>query len=185
MVRKLGILVVSWALVLVSMGLGSASDEKKAAQTPALDQEATFEMREVSAFGLTGQAGRKAYVMGRGQSVQCSTEPDKEVKVYPKLKSKHPFYGKVKFGASRANPKAGVEYHFVIDESGEGPSEPKPVESKSGDSKPGGTSSLLKTLASSLPARGPQPVRCARASSQARRRSPTTVSTSTPTATLT
>ena len=89
MVRKLGILVVSWALVLVSMGLGSASDEKKAAQTPALDQEATFEMREVSAFGLTGQAGRKAYVMGRGQSVQCSTEPDKEVKVYPKLKSKH------------------------------------------------------------------------------------------------
>ena len=56
----------------------------------------------------------------------------------------------MKFGASRANPKAGVEYHFVIDESGEGPSEPKPVESKSGDSKPGGTSSLLKTLASSL-----------------------------------
>ena len=47
-----------------------------------------------------------------------STKPYKEVKAYPKLKSKHPLYGKVAFDIDLSNRK-GIEFHFVLDESGE------------------------------------------------------------------
>ena len=41
-----------------------------------------------------------------------------EVKAYPELKSKKPLYGVIKFDHDYLDPKSGVEYHFVIDESG-------------------------------------------------------------------
>ncbi len=89
--RKLWMLVPFWALVLVSVGLTGTAEEKKAAQPAASDKEATFELRDVSAF----QTGRSPYVMLRGQRVECSSEPDKQVNAYPKLKSKHPLYGRL------------------------------------------------------------------------------------------
>lgn len=154
--RNLEIVAACWALALGCAGLAGAAEEKKAVQPADPDKEATFELREVSAF----QTGRSPYAMLLGQRAECGAEPDKQVKAYPQLKSKHPLYGKVKFGANWTDPKAGTEYHFVIDESGERPAQAKPAEAKpvapkSGedkpaDKKPAKSSSLLKALASSL-----------------------------------
>jgi hypothetical protein len=155
MVRSLGVVFAAAAVVLAAAGLGSAADEKKAVRTPAPDKAATFAMREVSAFAAVRQPGRNAYTIARGQTVQCGSEPDRQVKAYPKLKSNHPLYGKVRFGATRLNPDAGVEYQFVIDESGEKPAESKSGHSKPGDagsggSKLGAVASFVNELASSL-----------------------------------
>jgi hypothetical protein len=79
-------------------------------------EEAVFEMRERSA--LTPERGPSGQMLTRGQYAECGTTPFKEVKAYPKLKSKHPLYGKVKFDPDPANRK-GVEFYFVLDESDE------------------------------------------------------------------
>lgn len=78
------------------------------------DGEAVFEMREVSPFEATG-----SQVLVQGQYARCETGPNESVKVYPELKSKQPLYGVVKFSRNHVKPEAGVEYHFVIDESGD------------------------------------------------------------------
>lgn len=85
------------------------------AQVPSAraDGEAVFEMREVSVFEST----RSRHLV-RGQSARCETEPNEDVRAYPKLKSKRPLYGVVKFARDYMKPDTGVEYHFVIDESG-------------------------------------------------------------------
>ena len=155
MVRGLGVVFAAAALVLAATGLGRAADEKKAVRMPVPDQAATFAMREVSAFAAVRQPGRIAHTIARGQTVECGDEPDKQVKAYPKLTSKHPLYGKVRFGATRLNPNTGVEYHFVIDESGERPAESKPGHSKPGDTgsdgaQSGAVASLFNKLVSSL-----------------------------------
>jgi len=77
------------------------------------DGEAVFKMREVSVFEST-----RSQDLVRGQSAQCETEPNEDVIAYPKLKSKRPLYGVIKFARDYMNPETGVEYHFVIDESG-------------------------------------------------------------------
>ncbi|MBN2579703.1 MAG: hypothetical protein JXB10_12000 [Pirellulales bacterium] len=100
----------------------------------AAPEEAVFKMREVSAFEKHNpQAGRR---LTRGAYVECSTEPDKEVKVYPPLKSKQPLYGKVKF--DRNLQGEGIEYHFVLDQSGQPPpgkEEKEKPEEKDNDKK--------------------------------------------------
>ena len=101
-------------LTLVFVFLDSAAvfaaDEKTG------PEEAVFEMREQSV--LTPERGHVDRMLTRGQYVQCGTTPFKEVKTYPKLKSKRPLYGKVKFDPDPANRK-GIEFFFVLDESGE------------------------------------------------------------------
>ena len=101
-------------LTLIALGWAAAAEK-------APPEKAVFTMREVSAFDKIDV--RPGHYLLRGQYAQCSTEPDKEVKAYPKLKSKHPLYGKVKFFLNSPNPvdRKGVEFHFVLDESGEGP----------------------------------------------------------------
>jgi hypothetical protein len=149
------VLLVSSALALAFTAPASTADEKKAARPPEPEKEATFELREVGVFELARRPGTNTYSLARGQYVECQTEPDPKVRAYPKLKSEHPLYGKVKFGAAGGNAPPAVEYHFVIDESGEPPPEPKRAGLKPGDGTPGAAKpatagSLLKTLVSSL-----------------------------------
>ena len=97
----------------------------------AAPQEAVFAMREVSVFDLGGTRLDHIRLI-RGQSATCSTLPDKTVKAYPKLKSKRPLYGKVEFDRGFSGGK-GIEFHFVLDESGEAPrGEKKKEETKAG-----------------------------------------------------
>jgi len=100
------------------------------------DGEAVFEMREVAVFEST-----QSQELARGQYAQCETEPDEKVKVYPKLKSKRPLYGVIKFARDPYEPESGVEYRFVVDESGDA----APT-----DVPPAKESSLLETLSDAL-----------------------------------
>jgi len=129
----LGLLVLG---VLVAGAAALAAEEpaagQKAPPKAAAAQEAVFEMREVSAFQAGVGAGWSP--LARGQAAVCKTEPDKEVKAYPKLRSKRPLYGSVTFDASRTDPKAGIKFHFVLDESGEAPAE-KPAAEKTAAAK--------------------------------------------------
>jgi hypothetical protein len=101
--------VFSLALAIIAAaGCGKASREG----------EAVFAMREVSAFGKNDIAPGE--VIARGTYAECSDEPDKQVKAYPKLTSKHPLYGKLTFDRDFFTA-SGVEFHFVLDESGEAP----------------------------------------------------------------
>jgi hypothetical protein len=103
----------------------AASARKPPAAAAATDkggeEAATFDMREVSAFDKNDIQPYPGWLTG-GDCAECSTEPDKEVKAYPKLKSKHPLYGKVIFDRDIiAGRRKGIELHFVLDESGEAP----------------------------------------------------------------
>jgi len=116
-------LLVLWLLTTAPAGLAveQPTTGQKARPKPATAEEAAFEMREVSAFQAGVGAGWSP--LARGQAAVCKTEPDKEVKAYPKLRSKRPLYGSVTFDASRTDPKAGMKFHFVLDESGEAPAD--------------------------------------------------------------
>jgi hypothetical protein len=96
-------------LLLVALGLPAAGEEKP------VPEEAVFDLREVSVFDA---AGPQSVTLTRGQYAECVNEPDKAVKAYPKLKSKKPLYGKVKFGWYPGKNE-GIEIHFALDESGE------------------------------------------------------------------
>ena len=61
--------------------------------------------------------------------------PNKQVKTYPKLKSKRPLYGSVTFDADFLNPKVGKTFHFVLDESGDKAPAAKEKSEKAGDKK--------------------------------------------------
>ncbi|MGO9114564.1 MAG: hypothetical protein ACLP9L_35560 [Thermoguttaceae bacterium] len=99
------------AFAILDLAAVSAADNRTG------PEEAVFEMRERSALALEpGQPGHA--MLTRGQYVLCGTTPLKEVKAYPKLRSKHPFYGKVKFDPDPTN-RQGIEFCFVLDESGE------------------------------------------------------------------
>jgi hypothetical protein len=113
-------------LVGVSVSLGTAQDSPARA-----DGEAVFEMREVSVFKST-----RSQDLVRGQSAQCETEPNEDVTAYPELKSKRPWYGVVKFARDYMKPDTGLEFHFVIDESG--------------DTQPAEEPSLLQTLSDAI-----------------------------------
>lgn len=86
-----------------------AADKKPAKQGNV------FHLQETS---LLDGDGRQAVM--RGEYAQCSTEPFKAVKAYPKLNSKQPLYGKLQFDRSLANIE-GVAIYFVLDESGKIP----------------------------------------------------------------
>ncbi len=95
--------------------------------------EAVFDMRERSAFTVEQSPPGPIVMLTRGQYAPCTTTPDKEVKAYPKLKSKRPLYGKVTFDPDPVTRK-GIEFHFVLDESGEPPA----GEEKQDNKKPQG-----------------------------------------------
>ena len=117
-------------LMSYSMAASAAEKEKESGRPDNGSEEVVFELREISAFG---KGENESYHLTRGQLAQCSETPDKEVKAYPKLKSKHPLYGKVKFGEDRLDPGKGegIEFHFVLDESGETPKNEKVEEKQS------------------------------------------------------
>lgn len=119
-------------LLLLLIGLPAAAAEK----------EATFDMQEVSVFeeGMPDQPGYSGFVQG-GQYVSCSFERDDQVKRYPELKSDRPVYGSVAFDQNRVNPDAGMRFHFVVDESGDG---------QSGEAKTDESQSLLRSLVVAL-----------------------------------
>jgi hypothetical protein len=114
----------------------AAPDPSLAGQKPVLTGPAVFKLDEVSAFSKERDPG--------GQWVQCSTQPGKQVKRYPKLNSKKPLYGSVVFDASLVAPSVGTVFHFVLDESGaaSGVESPKAEAAKS--------SPLVATLAKAL-----------------------------------
>ncbi len=157
----LGLLVLG---VLVAGAAALAAEEppagQKAPPKPAAAHEAIFVMQEVSAFQAAVRGGFNP--LARGQAALCKTEPDKEVKAYPKLRSNRPLYGSVTFDASRTDPKAGMKFHFVLAESGEAAAEKLAPEKTTaaktaggkGPSKPG--QPLWKEVLSRL-ASGPPP----------------------------
>ncbi len=111
---RLGLVLVAPAVAAVFL----ATAPTAAAEQTDTAEEAVFEMREVSIFGR-GES-RDFNRLTRGQHAECETEPNEDVKAYPKLESKRPYYGTVTFGRSPYEPDSGMKFHFVIDESGEG-----------------------------------------------------------------
>jgi hypothetical protein len=101
-------------------------------------EPAVFEMKEASALA-------HGYV--RGQAVSCASEPNEQVKAYPKLKSKKPYYGVVAFDRNYLEPDSGIEFQFVIDESGESADAD---ETAKDDAEKEETPSLLDMLSSAL-----------------------------------
>jgi hypothetical protein len=92
----------------------AAGAEKKSAE-----EDAVFKLREVSALQKNDIQG-SPYRLALGDFAACSSEPDKAVKAYPKLNSKHPLYGTFHFDHNTATGNS-IEIHFVLDESGESP----------------------------------------------------------------
>lgn len=95
----------------------------RAAEKELADGQVSFEMQEVA----TLDAKDDQIVQFSGIHVYCGTEPAKAVKAYPKPHSKRPLYGTLEVGRNPFRNEPGVEYHFVLDSSGE----PKKAESKS------------------------------------------------------
>ncbi len=81
--------------------------------------DAVFEMREVSALQKNGIQDNP-YDLTVGTFAACSSKPDRAVKAYPKLHSKHPLYGTFQFDRNYRTGKS-IEIRFVLDESGEIP----------------------------------------------------------------
>ena len=136
-----GVLLFLPALALAAAEPGCAVGAEDAETA----SEAVFEMREVSVFSRSDSRvfGR----LVRGQTARCDIEPNEEVKAYPKLKSKRPFYGTVTFDREYYDPNSGKEFHFVIDESGEAPAA---AEEESADAESEEKVSLLERLSSAL-----------------------------------
>ena len=119
-------------------GVKDAVAEKgKADKTPPAIGPTVFAMEEVSAFAKEEVDGATRYSYPGGSYTSCNTVPNKQVKAYPKLKSKHPQYGTVTFDGAFPGAKAGKTYHFVLDESGEkAPDADKEKSEKAGEKKP-------------------------------------------------
>lgn len=86
------------------------------AEEKAKEKDATFDLKEAPIL----KNANFAQSIWQAMSVQCSTEPFKEVKAYPKLHSKRPLYGKLQFNRT-APGKLEAPIYFVLDESGEKP----------------------------------------------------------------
>jgi hypothetical protein len=115
--------------VLLLMGVPAAAEQN----------DAVFEMEEFSVFEQGPSAGPELMALAvSGQHVLCDSIRQGEVKKYPELKSSQPIYGSVTFGQVPTEPKSGVRFFFVIDES-------EPDEAQAGRSE-----TLLKGLASAL-----------------------------------
>jgi len=114
MTIRLNVAFASLALMLLLPGSASWSVAAEEAAAPV--EDAVFEMREIST--LKPSAIVPNYRLALGGYASCSEEPDKEVKAYPKLNSKHPLYGKLSYCHDLATGKS-LEMRFVLDESGE------------------------------------------------------------------
>jgi hypothetical protein len=107
------------------------------------EDAAVFQMREVSVFEELAKEDADDFgyrYLGREVAL-CDNEPNEQVKAYPKLRSKNPLYGSVTFARSYVDPTVGLEFHFVLDKSGE---------SKSPDAEKKQTRSLLQSLFGAL-----------------------------------
>jgi hypothetical protein len=104
-----------------------AAAEKEQARPFKLARPLTFKLEEVSAFGKVEIDGRTIQRYAQGQYARCEGEPSKAVKAYPKLTSKQPLYGVLRFDGSYYDATQGKALHFVLDQSGE---QPKPAEEK-------------------------------------------------------
>ncbi|MHC4402785.1 MAG: hypothetical protein ACYTG0_24245 [Planctomycetota bacterium] len=107
--------ITAAAIVAVLSTPAPAAENAEAAA-----EAAVFKMREVRVFSeaFSKRQPNAAYRLVMGQYAQCETEPSEKVKAYPELKSKKPLYGAVTFAREISRPGSGVEYYFVIDESG-------------------------------------------------------------------
>lgn len=158
-----------WSLVAVVAGvlvlalgppLGTATDQN-AGQDLVLSGPLVVPLEEVPAFGKEEAAGRVQYRFPRGQSARCVPTASGEVRAYPKLNSKRPLYGSVKFDGNPSDAAAGTTFHFVLDEAGQAEKKPE-AGTGTGDAKPpaeapktagktqAGKPSLLKELAQNL-----------------------------------
>ncbi len=111
MTRRLFFLFLCLALAVSWFGISAAA----ATEDKPKEKDAAFDLKEASIFD-DGNMGQSLW---RAVSVQCTTEPFKEVKAYPKLNSKHPLYGKLQFARTPGKEEAPI--YFVLDESGEQP----------------------------------------------------------------
>jgi hypothetical protein len=113
------------ALVVLALGPPAAAAEKKSDGPEfSLAGPLTFALQEVPPFGDPAGSYDMAYWIPQGQTVRCGPSPASRVKAYPKLKSKRPMYGSIRFDANPREPASGVEFHFVLDESGEKAAKP-------------------------------------------------------------
>jgi hypothetical protein len=135
-------------MLLCSLPSSPAAEEKPAAEGKAgadnksgAGEGAVFKLQEVSIFDQKQDAELARLPMFGGQTAQCSSQPAKEVKAYPKLKSKRPLYGAIILNRDPAKPGPAMKFYFVLDESGT-PEQPakkpdeKPAE-KSGENVAG------------------------------------------------
>jgi hypothetical protein len=102
-----------------------AEAKKEQAQPWKLAGPLPFRLDESPAFGEVKVNGRTVQRYFQGQYARCGGEPSKGAKGYPKLTSKQPLYGELRFDGDFYDPTQGKAVYFVLDQSGE---QPKPAE---------------------------------------------------------
>jgi hypothetical protein len=133
-----------------------AEKEPGAADGTPGPEQAVFEMQEISVFKefKEGEADEfSPYDLVGGLYTLCSTEPNEQVKAYPKLNSKQPLYGSLPYDQDLLNPYVQAEFHFVLDESGEDSGEDSDEDSGEAPdeaSQPEASPSLLEKLTEAL-----------------------------------
>jgi hypothetical protein len=113
-----GLALAAW-LALGSPCRAEGKTEAPAKEKFVLSGPVTATLEEVPAWGKSDTKEASRFRFPRGQFIMCSDRPSREVKAYPKLKSKKPLYGSVIFSPSGPDYRSGTKYCFVLDESGE------------------------------------------------------------------
>ena len=114
----IGLALAAW----LALGSPCRAEEKKEAPAKekfVLSGPVTATLAEVPACGKSDGKEASGFRYPRGQFIICSDRPSREVKAYPKLKSKRALYGSVIFSPSGPDSRSGTKYCFVLDESGE------------------------------------------------------------------
>lgn len=115
--KPLWLVALGPALAVLALGPpADAAEEKGAGPGFAIAGPLTFSLDEVPAFSDGEGASDLRWVL-QIRPVQCSRSPSDRVKAYPKLTSKRPLYGSVRFDANPRERSSGIEFHFVLDES--------------------------------------------------------------------
>jgi hypothetical protein len=105
----LGLIVVVLSVLSIALVAGESAQEPPAA---AAADEAAFDLKE---FSVVDEPARSDLL--RGQAAYCQAEPFAQVKKYPAMKSKHPWYGEVVFARQLGEPGSGKTFYFAVDES--------------------------------------------------------------------
>jgi hypothetical protein len=106
-------------VLLASLGpAGVRADEKAAGaarngRVVPVDA-AAFALKEISAFDVPESIQSH---FASGQYVECRTEPNEQVKLYPHFTSAHPLHGALVLGTQAGRHRAGPCYQFALDES--------------------------------------------------------------------